>query len=63
VLPRFSLMLPYFTVSSVVGLIEGTTSGITPACWNTERIETARDAEMLEEVGHVSCLSFKRGEA
>jgi hypothetical protein len=56
-------MLPYFTVSSVVGLIEGTTSGITPACWTTERIETARDAEMLEEVGHVSCLSFKRGEA
>jgi hypothetical protein len=46
-----------------VGVIEGTTSGMTPACWNAERIWTARDAEMLDEVGHVDCLSLKRGEA
>lgn len=56
-------MLPYFTVSAVVGVMEGTTSGMTLDCWNAERIWVARDAAMPEEVGHMGCLLIIIGEA
>lgn len=59
-LPRFSLMLPYFTRKSVVGVKAGTESGITRADLNLLRTSAAR-AVMMPDVGHVCCRSVRRG--
>jgi hypothetical protein len=45
-----------------VGVKEGTESGITFAAANFERISEARAVER-QEVGHVDCLSCRRGDA
>ena len=60
VLPRFSLMLLYFTRKSTVGVKPGTESGITRADLNLFRTSAAR-AVVMPEVGHVCCRSVRRG--
>jgi hypothetical protein len=62
-LPRFSLMLPYLTLSSVVGVIPGTTSGIMPEDWKAERTSAARAGEMPGVKAHVDCCSLRYGDA
>jgi hypothetical protein len=56
-------MLPYLTVSSVVGWMSGTTSAITPELWNLDRTSAARAADMPAEEGHVDCFFWSRGDA
>jgi hypothetical protein len=60
--PRFSLMFPYLTVSSVVGVNSGTESGITFAVRKADWISEARVVERKDE-GHVDWRSSKRGDA
>jgi hypothetical protein len=62
VYPRFSLMLPYLTVSSVVGVKSGTESGIAFAAANLDRISDARVLER-KVVGHEDWRSCTRGDA
>lgn len=58
--PRFSLILPYFTRRSVVGVNSGTESGITRADLNLPN--TSVDlAVVIPEAGQ-DCLSVSRGE-
>ena len=57
--PRFSLMLPYLTRRSVVGVNLGTESGITRADLNL--LSTSADIEAVTpEVGQ-DCISTNRG--
>jgi hypothetical protein len=62
-LPRFSLMLPYFTLNSVVGVISGTTSGMMPDSRNALRTSAARAAEILGVEAHVEWRSLRYGDA
>jgi hypothetical protein len=62
-LPRFSLVLPYSTLSSVVGLISGTTSGMTRYLRNALRTSAARAAEMPGVEAHVEWRSLRYGDA
>jgi hypothetical protein len=56
-------MLPYFTLSSVVGMMSGTTSGMMPEDWKAERTSAARAAEMLGVEAHVDWRSLRYGDA
>lgn len=58
--PKFLLMLPYLTVNSVVGVMSGETSDMTPELWKAAVTSAVRSIDIPAEDGYVACFIFNQ---